>query len=429
MTASEQIHNIDTVGGVSIKRFGILADDLTGAMDTGVGFARMGLDTIVSFGSKLPPEATVVVINTDSRVDAPKTAYRKVRRQARKLAGLYVYKKIDSTLRGNIGQELRAVMDAMGIEKAVVSPAFPANRRTVIDGKLLVKNVPVDKTSFAKDPVSPVTEAHIPTLLREQGGFPVGSIGLDDVQKGPLYISQQIASSQSRVIVADAVEQIHLRYIAEALAMGGGFWLPCGSAGLAIELPFAFGYKPGDVRQVKPGVSGQPVLVVAGSRHVATVRQFKMAESCLHLPLISVEPGEFISRPGRLARMNHLTREIGNFVNSGKNVIITSALSQYVPALEESTARVLARIAVRAVRRWDVAGLVLTGGDVARETCKALGLTGIRILGELEPGVAVGETIGGIKEGLRIVTKAGGFGNDEAIVDAIYYLERNKRWN
>ena len=100
-----------------------------------------------------------------------------------------------------------------------------------------------------------------------------------------------------------------------------------------------------------------------------------------------------------------------------------------MPALKELTARVLARIAVRAIRRWDVAGLILTGGDVAKETCEALGATGVRILKELEPGVVVGEVIGGIKEGLRIVTKAGGFGSDGAIVNAIYYLERNERWN
>ena len=115
------------------KRFGIIADDLTGAMDTGVGFAKIGLDTIVSFGDRIRQPATVVVVSTDSRADDPETAYRKARREASKFPGLYVYKKIDSTLRGNIGTELRALMDTLGIERSVVCPAFPANKRTVID--------------------------------------------------------------------------------------------------------------------------------------------------------------------------------------------------------------------------------------------------------------------------------------------------------
>jgi len=429
LTASKQKHNIDKAVEAFIKRFGIIADDLTGAMDTGVGFAKMGLDTIIIFGNRPAPETTVVVISTDSRVDDPETAYKKARRKAHKLAGLYVYKKIDSTLRGNIGKELKAVMDALGTEKAVVSPAFPANKRTVVDGKLLVENIPVDRTSLARDLVFPVTEAHIPTLLHKQTGFQVGSIDLDNVKKGPSYISQQIANSEHKVIVTDAVEQVHLRYIAEALAMGGSSWLPCGSAGLAMELPFALGYRARDVKPVEPVISRKPVLVVVGSRHEATARQVKMAETCLHLPLTSVEPSEFVLRKGKQGKINQLTKEVGGFINCGKSVIITSALGQHVPALKELTARVLARIAVRAIRRWDVAGLILTGGDVAKETCEALGATGVRILKELEPGVVVGEVIGGIKEGLRIVTKAGGFGSDDAIVNAIYYLERNERWN
>lgn len=196
-----------------------------------------------------------------------------------------------------------------------------------------------------------------------------------------------------------------------------------------MEIPSAFGYKTRDVKPVEPVISRKPVLAVIGSRHEATVRQVKMVETCLHLPLTSVEPSQFIPRKGNQARINQLTEEVGKHIDSGKSVIITSTLSQHVPALKEITARVLARIAIRAIRRWDVGGLILTGGDVAKETCETLEATGIRILKELEPGVVVGEVIGGIKEGLRIATKAGGFGSDEAIVDAVYYLERNERWS
>lgn len=406
----------------SMRRFAIIADDLTGAMDTGVAFARIGLSTIIALGNEVAPDAGAVVISTDSRADDPETAYGKARKAADEVIGLYVYKKIDSTLRGNIGSELRAVIDALHIDKAIICPAFPANKRTVVDGKLLVENTPVNETYFACDPISPVAEAHIPTLLRSQGGFRVGGIDLKGVKKGPSYIARQILESEQRVIVADAVEQVHLRYIAEALAMGSSSWLPCGSGGLASELPVAFGYRVTDVKPAEPIMSRNPVLLVIGSRNDATARQLKKAEARFNLPVISVEPSEFASRRGRTARMNQLAREVGNRIRPGTSVVITSTLSSYVPALKGSTARVLAGIAARATARWEIAGVVLSGGDIARATCQALGVTGMRIVEEVQPGVVVGETIGSAKEGMRVVTKAGGFGNDDAIVDAICYL-------
>jgi len=414
-------------GKVPVKQFAIIADDLTGAMDTGVGFARIGLNTIITFGNEIPSEAAAVVVSTDSRADSPEMAYRKTEKEAGKLAGLYVYKKIDSTLRGNIGSELMALVDTLHIEKVIVCPAFPGNKRTVLNGELLVENIPVNKTHFSRDPFCPVTEAHIPTLLHEQAGFRTGSIGLEEVEKGPAHIAQQISSSQQRVIVVDAVEQVHLRYIAEALIVGGKSWLPCGSAGLAGELPFAFGHKARNVRPADPSASGKPVLLVIGSRNDSTARQLRKAKSCLHIPLVSIEPDEFVSRKGRVARINQIAKQAGDLIDSAQSIAITSTLSRYTPALKQSTSGILTAIASSVMRRRDIAGLILSGGDIARAACAALEAVGIRILKELQPGIVVGEIIGGTKEGMKSITKAGGFGNDDALIEAIYYLKGEKK--
>jgi len=413
--------------GKLLTGFGVLADDLTGAMDTGVGFARLGLDTVLTFGDSLPPDTTVAVMSTDSRSDDPETAYRKVKRQAAKFSGLYVYKKIDSTLRGNIGTELRAAIEALGIEKAVVSPAFPASKRAVISGNLLVAGTPVDKTSFAEDPVSPVTEAHIPTLLQRQSGLEVGSIGLAEVERGPAHLNRLISTSAVKIIVVDAVEETHLRTIAEALAMASRRWLPCGSAGLAMELPPAFGFSGHVAKPQALPTRPQPVLAVVGSRHEVTRKQVKLAESRFKLPIIPVTPEEFISPRGRIINLKRLDRELDVCLNAGQSVIITSTLSRFVPDLKVSPSRILAAVAARALKRWPLAGLFLSGGDVAREVCRALDAGGIRILEELEPGVAVGELISAAGNELRIVTKAGGFGSDRVIADAIGYLKGESR--
>ncbi len=405
------------------KRFVIIADDLTGAMDTGVGFAKIGLDTIVSFGDIIRHRATVVVISTDSRADDPETAYEKTRREASKFAGLYVYKKIDSTLRGNIGIELRALMDTLGAEKTIVCPAFPANKRAVVDGILLVDNVPVDQTYFAHDPGSPVTEAHIPTLLHKQGGFRVGTVGLEGVRRGPSYLAQQIADSEQSVLVVDATEQNHLRYLAEALALGNSTWLPCGSAGLASELPLAFGYRSQQVTPAESPIHCKPILLVIGSRNDATARQLRKAEASLQLPVIVVEPDQYLSNRGTSARTSQLARKAGSFISCGRSVVITTTLSHYSRALKDSAAGILAAIAAKIIERWEIGGIILSGGDIARATCEALGITGVRVIMELQPGIVVGETIGSTRAGLRIVTKAGGFGNEDAIVEAVRCLQ------
>ena len=429
----------------SIKGFGIIADDLTGAMDAGAGFLGIGLHPFIQFGSKSPLDSSVIVISTDSRDADPETAYKKVRRQAHQLAGLHVYKKIDSTLRGNIGKELIAVMDALRFEKAVVCPAFPANERTVVGGELMIGNIPINETSFAKDPGYPITEASIPTLLHKQIGLPVGIIRLEEVSKGPNNVFQKIKNSEQKVIVVDATEEKHLRCIAQAVSMSAGAWLPCGSGGLARELPLAFGYRPvaekpygsaGLAKELpqafgykpvaeKPfvlTVSTKPVLAVVGSRNYTSMKQIKTAEMCLSIHVISIEPDKFVDGEGKLTGLRALIKEVAEFINCGKSELITTALSRYVPALKESSARLLARIVARTVNRWEMAGLFLTGGDIARETCSALGVTGIKILKELEPGVILGETMGRVRGDIRIITKAGGFGGDKTIVDAIYYL-------
>ena len=139
---------------------GIVADDLTGAMDSSGYFAARGLSTDVILDPSYSSDADVVVITTSSRAEHPNVARERVRQAVKGLAGRTIYKKIDSTLRGNIGAELMAAMHEADCEKAIVAPAFPAVGRTTVNGVLLVDGTPVAETQFANDPVSPVSESH-----------------------------------------------------------------------------------------------------------------------------------------------------------------------------------------------------------------------------------------------------------------------------
>lgn len=140
----------------------VIADDLTGANDTGVQFARRRLQTEVLLeGSplELSPGTAIVVVDTNSRAIASEQAYRKVQEvaeQAHAAGFRHYYKKLDSTLRGNVGIELKAILDIGIHDFAFVMPAFPKTGRTTIGGQHLLQGIPLSATEIAKDPKCPV---------------------------------------------------------------------------------------------------------------------------------------------------------------------------------------------------------------------------------------------------------------------------------
>src|SRR5512136_1164630 len=169
----------------------VIADDLTGANDTGVQFAKQGLKTLVLIGvpaSLAELDEDVLVVDTQSRASSPTEAYQKVTQTALLFKDRdrfqTIYKKIDSTLRGNLGSEIDAIMDARGLELAIVAPAFPANGRMTVGGCHFLGNAPLEATEISRDPLCPVTESHIPTLIAAQTRRKVGHVGIKSVMAG-----------------------------------------------------------------------------------------------------------------------------------------------------------------------------------------------------------------------------------------------------
>ena len=238
--------------GASPLPLAIIADDLTGAMDTGLQFSKRGLETLVAMHWDHLPEADVVVIDTDSRAAQTAEARERLLGVARLVKGHTLYKKVDSTMRGNVGQELRALLEVLHPRGIVVAPAFPQEGRTTLQGIQRVEGVPLDRTFYAHDPRWPMRESHLPTLLGQQSGEKVGHVGLELVGKGVDALVGALQDRAERVVVVDALEQAHLRTIAQALLRLGQGWLPCGSAGLAEEWAEALDLRR-DVAHPRPG--------------------------------------------------------------------------------------------------------------------------------------------------------------------------------
>ncbi|MFQ5997105.1 MAG: four-carbon acid sugar kinase family protein [Dehalococcoidales bacterium] len=409
---------------MTAQTLGIVADDLTGAMDSSGYFASMGFSTVVILDPAFPSTADVVVITTNSRAEGPDIAGKRVRQAVRSLAGRVVYKKIDSTLRGNIGVELEAAMEELAGEKVVVAPAFPAVGRTTVDGMLLVNGVPVAETQFANDPILPVKESHIPSLLERATKRQVGCIAVEDIEAGAESLYRKISERRQDIVVCDVTEQSHLTGIAQAAALAKGQWLLCGSGGLARELHLLITKVPKASKVTPSSQLSGPALVVVGTRNQVAANQLLKARDELGLPILNLAVERLSQEDVLSGKVESILAEADRLLDQGKGVALSSTFSQYIPALRHTIPALMAEVVAGILAARKFAGLFLSGGDIAVEVCRRLSIAAIRVHGEVEPGVPAGELTGGQGQGMRVVTKAGGFGTEEALVKSVAYLEK-----
>lgn len=407
-----------------MAQLALIADDLTGAADSGVQFAKRGFSTVLLLDPRSVSDAEVVIVDTESRADPPEIARAKVHAVASSLPPVeLIYKKIDSTLRGNVGAELEAIMEACHLERAVLAPAFPATGRTTVGGHQLLNGRPLEETAFAQDPLCPIADSYIPALLGGQMRCEVGLIELALVREGMAVLAKAMRARGEAVLVVDATTEEDLRTIVRAAAQAGLAHLTCGSAGLADAVAEVMlgGYAASAAPKTAEAVAvDAPVLVVAASRNPLTGLQLSRAAQEMELAVLAVDTEGLAADAG--AEIRQLVAQAGGCLSTGRSVALSAVDSPYVAGLSCTLAQSLGEMAARLAGRHTLAGLVLTGGDVALAVCRALGATALSLIGEVAPGIPLGRIRGGLQAGLPLVTKAGGFGQEEAIVTAIRHL-------
>ncbi|MFB7142142.1 four-carbon acid sugar kinase family protein [Gottfriedia sp. NPDC056225] len=423
-------------------KLAVIADDLTGANDTGVQFAKQGLNTTVLF-SDTQLQTThlnedVIVLNSDSRALNAGKAYEVVfnlSSQLRKLNVLKVFKKIDSTLRGNIGPEIDAVMDVFKYKTSFVVPAFPKSNRITINGKHYVKGVLLEETEIAHDPVCPVNESFLPKLLQEQSKRKVEMLSIADVRKGKSHLltkMKEITSSKvSKIIVVDATTDDELKAIVEATEHLSENFLWVGSAGIAYHL-FNTGQSEEPLK--KSQVSERsPVLVVAGSVNPIIQRQIQHLKEKNNVKEIIISPEEFLYKDRRKCEIQRIVKAGQLVLDKGDLVVTTNRKREAISRVKDLQsslgltnfdvgniiARSMGEIASELIFANKLIGAILTGGDIAEATCKELNSEGIRVIGEVEAGIPYGKLFGGAFNNMPLVTKAGAFGTEEALSKAL----------
>jgi uncharacterized protein YgbK (DUF1537 family) len=406
-----------------MDRWLILADDLTGAADSAIAFARRRVPARVVWGETRPEDhldATTLAYDVATRelgaVDAARRHGAALRRFLHPQARLF--KKIDSTLRGHPAEEIAAMLDVMLSRepalRVVLAPAFPATGRTVYAGEVRVHGVPLPFTEYWPEGREPAL-ANLVNLL-ESAGVAARNVPLATVRAGPALRSDAFANNSptGRVVVAvcDSESDEDLDRIAAATFDDEVPTFFIGSAGFAHAL--AQRASRTSARRTAPQrnePSSCGALVVVGSRSQATRAALAQLVTLTNIHRVSIEPALLGSDPHSQTNAA-LAHSIGDSLAAGMDVVVdiaqtVSSLNAERPQLVSALARLLGPAARRA------SALVATGGETAAAMLARLGVQGIKLLDEIEPGIPLGLTLGEVS--IPAVTKAGGFGNEECL--------------
>ncbi|WP_145005291.1 four-carbon acid sugar kinase family protein [Pseudomonas oryzihabitans] len=397
-----------------MTRLLILADDLSGAADCALGFAATQATRVLLDAEALDAQAPVTALDLDSRrLDgAAAAAGHRALLGHPAVAGAALYKKIDSTLRGNVAAEV-AALAPRGL--ALVAPAYPAQGRTTRGGIQYLDGVAVDQSDVWRN--EGLTGSA--DLVAQLGAHGISCARLDlATLRQPVALAaalRRALDSGLPALVCDAERQSDLEALARASAPLAQqlFWV--GSAGLAEALPVALGLV--GTPTPHPRAEG-PVLTVVGSmsRHSQTQAESLAAGSPQHWQRLAPA---WLLEPQRATERTALAATLAQRLARGEDVLVSLDQQARDPRQAVALSQALAELLQPALHA--AAALVATGGETARALLARAGITALDLHGALAPGVALASTRWRGRA-LNVVTKAGGFGQANTLLDAWRHL-------
>jgi len=403
-----------------MNRYLIIADDFTGANDTGVQLTRRGIRTSVSLMPQgIGDDRNSHVLDTESRGLSAKAAADKVASMIRPLDFAKfgrVIKKVDSTLRGSIAAEIKAVDTAFASELIVFMPALPALGRTTVDGMHRLGGVRITETELAKDPKNPVTDDHLVSILKGVYDEEIGLVTIAQIRGGDLALDGK------RIWAADAETNQDMQQVMAAALATGKRVLWVGTAAIADNL-------------LEMEACLQPSMALVTSVSDVSRGQVRHCEEA-GVKLVTVPVHELLGGGDQgiyAARTLELLGERKDVIllssssydrdEIAKNDAAGERLGMDRHQVGEATQRLMAGIARSVIERQRISGLFLTGGDTAIGFFEQVGASGSEILGEVSTGIPMMKLNGGVFDGLKVITKAGAFGNADAIAYALRKLK------
>lgn len=423
-------------------KIGIIADDLTGANATGVKLSKQGFSATTLTSFQTPPTLgafNAVCVDTDSRYVQPDLAKARVQAALQNFQNWeadLICKRIDSTVRGNIGYEVDTILEALGEKSiAIVVASFPESGRITSGGYLLVNGVPLQTTDVAKDPVNPLKQSFVPHIIQKQSKFHVVHIGLEtvllEVQQLTEAIKKEI-SIGNRIIVLDAVTDDDIDCITAAMLKVTNYTLIPVDPG-----PLTAKYSKAMLKQQS---QNKKIVASIGSITPTASKQIQYL-------LEKTDAYPYYIDANRLTHLDEkwdseietISKEAVQFLDSHDVLVMTTnsphqdqlnltAIANERQSNEEQLAKRIASgigmITMKVLQstNYSVGGCFSSGGDITSSICTISNAEGIKLEEEVLPLVAYGKLMGGELDGLPIITKGGMAGEKDALYKSIKFL-------
>jgi len=422
------------INDVLYKHTCIIAEDFTGACDTGICFHTLNNQVRISIDIKSPWDASldenvVQVFLSDTRKYPPQKASEIAYEVAKKLDdfgdSINLYQKIDSTMRGNSGIEIESILNAIKGNVAVLCPAFPDMGRTILNGQLLVNNVLISKTAYANDPRNPIHFDKLANIVRETNKtIEIKETGAHNLEK---VIEEQLIDMEHKsIIIVDAQTNDDLKDIAQILLRFPNV-LPVGSAGLASQLSKIWTMKEKETNSkvIKPTI--EQIIVASGSANPCTHKQLSVLESNEDISLIYVDVNQLINELAAKKEINRVKQVM--LKQSKHNKIIGIALSAKRVEITRSDDNAFAIFIGKLVsyymkvsnKKLENIGIVVAGADTSVAVCNFLDIHTVWPQHEVVKGIEY--SLGNNR--YHMISKAGGFGNEDALVESVHFFLNN----
>ncbi|MBQ2984219.1 MAG: four-carbon acid sugar kinase family protein [Candidatus Gastranaerophilales bacterium] len=425
----------------------IIADDLTGANDTALQYFKKGCSSrvVIDFGENIieADDVDVWSISTESRNVEKEVALERIIEVANKVKELSksenYYKKIDSTLRGNTGLEIVALLEALEKDVAIVAPAYPEENRTTVGGYQLLNGVPIERTQCALDPKSPIYDSCIADILKKdlnpQLHTLIGNIEFNTVVKGagPIILKlNELVQKGKKIIIIDAISNTDLEQIALAIDKSQYDILPCGSAGLAQAMSNKIGE---DIKNEHvENIPKCAKLILSGSATQLCANQIqKLKEERTDIFYVDLTIEDII-KDIDLDRIDQICEKL----NSNVDVVIHCSMIN--EELKEEDA--LNKLIDAGIAKADFPGkitdflanilyeinhksnfiLIMVGGETSFKCAQKINSSYLEILDAIAPAIPLCIDA----NGKIITTKSGNFGTNSTLIEILNYFDRFK---
>ena len=424
-----------------MQKYIVIADDLTGSNATCSLFKKIGLRaaSILKLQGDINYDVDVISYSTASRGLDKEEAYNKVSEAIKilKSKDVLVYnKRIDSTLRGNIGTEINAMLDNLEDDRiAVVIPSYPDSGRIVVNKTMLVNGVLLENSDAGKDPKTPIKTSCVESLIQKGIKYSSTYFTLSDIEQPIEEIVKKIqeAIKKSRVLVFDAVNNEDIIKISKAIIHSDINIITVDPG------PFTLYYSK---ELQKKNHLEKKILMVIGSVTATTKKQIEYILQEEDIFLVKMKVEDFFEKETCLKEIERVIAYIKKGIASYDLFLVTTSpigdekkadlqklaenLNTTVEEISKIIANTLTETVVKILKETEkFEGVYSSGGDITIALLEKLKAIGVEIREEVIPLAAYGRLIGGDFPNLKLVSKGGMVGDEKTIKLCLHKIKND----